>query len=394
MNKKDLKYWLMLAAVILIVFMAESFAPKVFKWEPTYGSKDKNPYGSYVVYDMLESIFPGKEVKNEKKSFYDLKNESSKTKKNYIVIDQYFEPDTLEANSLLELVAHGSNAFIAAEDYYGKIADTLHIKTDRNVDIKTEKMGLKLINPGFKNPVDFDFKRSFIYTFFAAIDTARATVLGVNDQKNFTFIKMPFGKGNFYLSTTPIAYTNYNILDSLNYLYISRSLSYLPVENVVWSEYYKVNIPPTESTSPLRFFLSQPPLRWAVYIVLFSIIMFIFFEAKRKQRIIPVIVPLSNTTLEFTETVGQLYFQYKDHKNIADKKITYFLEYIRTRFYLKTDYLNIEFLDNIHKKSGIALEKIEALFGQIRSVQKQTTISEQELLELNRKMEEFYKLVV
>jgi len=131
-----------------------------------------------------------------------------------------------------------------------------------------------------------------------------------------------------------------------------------------------------------------------LYIVLFSILLFIFFEAKRKQRIIPIIKPLSNTTLEFTETLGRLYFQYKDHKNIADKKITYFLEYIRTRYYLKTENLDSIFLENLNKKSGVSLEKIETLFKHINFIQRQTTISESDLLELNRKMEEFNRISV
>jgi len=395
MNKKDIKYWLILLGVIILVFVGEYYAPKTINWDTiTYGAKDKNPYGSYVVYNMLEDIFPNQKISAERKSFYDLRNTDLKKKNNYIVIDQYFEPDSLESHSLLALVNEGGNAFIAAEDFFGKLADTLKIKTDRNVDIKKKEMGLKLVNPLLKNSKFFNFNKSFLYTFFASIDTAKTTVLGINDQKDITFIKVPFGKGNFFLSTTPIPYTNYNIIDSLNFQYISQTLSYLPNTDVIWSEYYKVNIPATESQSPLRFFLNQPSLRWALYIVLFSILLFIFFEAKRKQRIIPIIKPLSNTTLEFTETLGRLYFQYKDHKNIADKKITYFLEYIRTRYYLKTENLDSIFLENLNKKSGVSLEKIETLFKHINFIQRQTTISESDLLELNRKMEEFNRISV
>ena len=52
------------------------------------------------------------------------------------------------------------------------------------------------------------------------------------------------------------------------------------------------------------------------------------FNAKRRQRVVPIINPLPNTTLDFTKTIGNLYYQEGNHQNIVDKKIIYFLEKI------------------------------------------------------------------
>ena len=75
------------------------------------------------------------------------------------------------------------------------------------------------------------------------------------------------------------------------------------------------------SDSPLRFIFSQPSLKWAWLLALFFIITFMLFNAKRRQRAIKIITPLRNTTVQFTKTVANLYYESKDHTNIIDKKM-------------------------------------------------------------------------
>ena len=63
-------------------------------------------------------------------------------------------------------------------------------------------------------------------------------------------------------------------------------------------------------------------------------------QGKRKQRIIPVITPLKNTSLEFVETIGRLYYQKGTRSGIAHKKIIFFLDFIRTRYNIATNVFN------------------------------------------------------
>ena len=64
-------------------------------------------------------------------------------------------------------------------------------------------------------------------------------------------------------------------------------------------------------------------------IALLSIILFIFFNAKRRQRIIPIIEPLVNSTVDFTKTIGNLYFQQNNNADLINKKIIKPLEKIK-----------------------------------------------------------------
>jgi predicted house-cleaning noncanonical NTP pyrophosphatase (MazG superfamily) len=72
------------------------------------------------------------------------------------------------------------------------------------------------------------------------------------------------------------------------------------------------------------------------------------------------------------------------------KKITYFLDYVRNKFYLKTNKLDKEFIERLSEKSGKPVEEIKNLMSFIEKINHQTSISENELMKLNRDLEKFY----
>jgi hypothetical protein len=394
MNRKNLKYWLLLLAGVGIVAAAELEAPKPLDWTATYASKDKRAYGSYAVYQLLNRIFPAQNVDVSRKTFYQLRENDSLTQQNFIIINDSFSPDSLETVSLLEMIQAGSAAFVAAEYFSGIFADTFKLASEKDFQLEAQPLSLSLVNPQLDTLKGHRYKKNLLTAYFSRFDSTKAVILGKNNHNNITFIQIPFGKGNLYLSTSPIAFTNYHLLNGGNDVYIAKALSYLPVQPVLWNENkrYKSSVVEEESQSPLRFLLSQPSLRWALYISLGAVLLFMIFEAKRRQRIIPIVKPLENTTLEFTDTVGGLYFQHKDHKNIADKKILYFFEYIRTRFFIRSQELDEKSAETLALKSGVSLEKIKTLFKQIQFIRRQGVIAETDLLELNKSMEAFYKI--
>jgi hypothetical protein len=125
--------------------------------------------------------------------------------------------------------------------------------------------------------------------------------------------------------------------------------------------------------------------------MLISVLLFIFFYGRRKQRIIPVISPFTNTTLEFVETVGNLYYQQKDYKNIAEKKISYFLDYLRNKYSVKTSTFDEETIRKISEKSSSSVAKLNSLFKNIEQIKRSLKISEEDLININYKIEKFYE---
>ena len=139
--------------------------------------------------------------------------------------------------------------------------------------------------------------------------------------------------------------------------------------------------------------MSQPALKWAYFITITALLIYLIFEGKRRQRVIPTIKFTQNTSLQFVETIGSLYHNQKDHKSIAEKKITHLLAYIRTKFYLKTTEIDQEFRNELSYKSGMSIQEINDLFEYISFVQNNEYIAENQLITLNEQVENFYKNV-
>jgi hypothetical protein len=153
-------------------------------------------------------------------------------------------------------------------------------------------------------------------------DSLRLEALAYNAGGDTLAMRFFIGAGELYLVATPLMFTNYGILDGENASYAFRLLSYLSDLPLIRLEAYGEGH--REATTPLRYILSQPPLQWALYAALIAIILFMIFTAKRRQRIIPVMQPPANETLRFTQLIGNLYYQRKDHKDILKKKYLYF----------------------------------------------------------------------
>jgi len=195
-----------------------------------------------------------------------------------------------------------------------------------------------------------------------------------------------YKSGTFYLHTQPVAFTNFHLLKGNHHEYAEKVLSYIPKTDVFWC--IKDQNGEVISASPMRYILSQPALKWAWYIFLIGMIIFILFNAKRKQRIVPIIKPLANTTVDFTKTIGNLYYQEGDHNNIIDKKIIYFLEKIRNEYLIDTNKLDNDFIKKLHLKSGKKLEDIQNLVYLINAYRKNNFASDEaDLIQINTAIE-------
>ena len=71
--------------------------------------------------------------------------------------------------------------------------------------------------------------------------------------------------------------------------------------------------------------------------------------------------------------------------------ITYFMEHIRTHYYLNTSQVNAEFFSSLAKKSGVNETEVKRFFQLISQLQESADINDQQLLELNNRMQIFLK---
>lgn len=388
MKKKNLKFLIPITITIVLLTIVKIAEPEEIDWTKSFARDDKIPFGGYVIYDLAQSLFPDHKLIIKELPIYNILKDNYCSGTNYVFINAYFSPDKLDTEYLLDYVAEGNNVFISAFGIYGNLADSLRIKT-YDMLFSEDSVNINFNLPELKSENGYYYSRGNFENYFSEYDTLLVQVLGRSEEKNVNFLRIKYGDGNFFLNTVPLAFTNYHLLYSGNNEYTYKALSHLPVQETFWDDYYKDGN--KYNASALQYILSQQSLKWAYYIILISIVLFILLYGRRKQRIIPLIPPLTNTTVEFVETVGNLYYQQKDFKNIAQKKISYFLDYIRNRYFIKTSSFDEESVRKIADKSSIPPGEIKSIFGKIEKINYSNKITEEELVNINFQIEKFYE---
>jgi hypothetical protein len=388
MKKKNIKFLIPLIVILVILTIIKIAEPEEIDWSKSFARTDKIPYGGYIIYDLAQGLFPESEFVLKELPIYNILKDNYYSSTNYVFINSYFSPDRLDTEYLLDYVAEGNNVFISAFGIYGDLGDSLKIKVYDNF-FSEDSVNINFSLPELESENGFKYLKGNFENYFSEYDSTLVQVLGKNENNNVNFIRIRYGNGNFFLNTVPLAFTNYHILNSGNNEYVYKALSHLPVQETFWDDYYKDGNKFNAST--LQYILSQQALKWAYYIILVSVVLFIFFYGRRRQRIIPVIPPLTNTTVEFVETVGNLYYQQKDFKNIAEKKISFFLDHIRHKYFIKTSSFDADTVRKIADKSSISEAKIKSLFREVEKINHSQQITEEELININYQIEKFYE---
>lgn len=388
MKKKNLKYLVPLLITLILLTIIKVHEPEEVNWSRSFARKDKIAYGGFIIANTAKELFPGNDFSIKELPVYNILKDQEFFSTNYVFINSYFSLDKLDTEYLLNYVASGNNVFISAFGFYGSLPDSLKFKTYDNY-FREDSARINFTLPELKSENDYQYSEGNFENYFSEFDTTLVQVLGRNEDKNANFIRIKYGYGNFFLNTVPLAFTNYYLLNSGNSEYVSKALSHLPIQKTFWDDYYKDGN--KYNASSLQYIVSQTSLKWTYYLILGSVILFIIFYGRRKQRIIPVINPLTNTTLEFIETVSNLYYQQKDYKNIADKKIAYFFDFIRNKYFIKTSSFDNETIKRIAEKSSIPEGRLRDLFREIDKINYSKKITEEELININHRIEKIYE---
>jgi len=395
---KTLRTYLIILALIFIGAIAIEYSkPKPINWTKTYNETHKIPYGTFIYFTELETLFPDTEIIELGISPYEYfieqynyEDDNYATSGTYMYIDEMMSIDEISGQELLDFASYGNDIFIASSYLPEILKDSLKIDTANEYNF-TGRAEFRLANPRFSQD-SISINKGLTNIYFSELDSIATTVLGYqqfNFEDRINFVKVNYGAGNFYLHLQPIVFTNYSLLKNDNQKYTAAVSSYINDETLFFDSRNKKRN--TMGNSPMRFILSNPSLRWAWIIALISLLVFVIFNAKRKQRIVKVIKPNENTTVAFTKTIGNLYYETKDHNNVIDKKITYFLEHLRRVYFLNTQLLDEKFTKHLSIKSGRKLGTTKKLINLIAHLRAKPLCNEDDLLNLNRAIEDFHK---
>ncbi len=401
--KSNKKFLLLIGAVFLLLFWIESSQPKPIDWSPGFSKDEKKPLGDYLLFEMLPAIFNGQNIQSVNKNIIDQLDEDKLQNSkdiNYIFVNDVVDFNEYEATRLLDFVQQGHHVFIASSSFSDTLLSLLALKQMSIYEgeaflyatsIKDSLFhfnfcdNIKTIDTGYAISKEF----SSVSYYFDSIQ-GQKKMLAADTLHHCVLTEIKYGKGHVILCTLPHAFTNYYILKPSNLDFILQTLTRMPLQTVWWDEHYKSG---RAKDTPLRYILDNSSLKWAYYLMLIGLMLFVLFMGKRRQRIIPRLDPMKNTSLEFAETIGQVYYEKGDHINLAQKKVNYFKEYLRAKYMLNlTQYPprnSTDFLVNLSNKTGRSVSELKTLFEYISYIENTLDINEKELIYLNTLIERF-----
>ena len=112
---------------------------------------------------------------------------------------------------------------------------------------------------------------------------------------------------------------------------------------------------------------------------------------RRRQRKIPPHQKPVNDSLDFVKTLGRLYYDRKDHKNLAVKMAAHFFEHIRSAYKIPTHTTDDDFITALHFKSGYPEEELQKIITVIDTIKRSPVIMDWQLSDFYKQLEAFYQ---
>ena len=431
---KSSRNFLFAMLVLFVLFcLLQVNLPKKFVWSPTFSHVDKQPFGCFVFDSVLTQSLPnGYHV--TKKTFFQLDQEHAKEKISVLMVVDQQNLKQLDVKYLCNIARRGGKVMVVASSSFddGRNADTVVVdELERTFKVKIEDglyFSLRGILSGLKahdndmydtiywnnretmyaaqsyrmfynmvggtlfvdsvpkvkrlaytlSTTGYDYKLDSLYvgdfTGFDTIVDEKERIERIDTfaiKKVPTAVSVPYGKGEVIFVSSPLLFTNYGMLEGNTSVYIFRLMSYLADLPVYRTEaYVKTDAMLVAEQSPFREFIKRPPLRWALYLALLGVVLFMIFTARRRQRVIPIMSKPANRSLEFIQLIGTLYYQRKDHVDLVRKKFKLFAEELRKTAGVDISDVNTDDREYLllAEKTGMNSDRLKKVIRQIRLV--------------------------
>lgn len=407
--RKPVVALLILVGVVVLVFLYLYFNKSRYSWYETYSHKSDQPFGTLFFHELIKSYADAGFVHNTKKPLYQLLDSAARTEGSaYVFIGHGWSTDSLGRLALQHYLAAGNDAFIFCNYPPDQIFDSLY-QSECTRELVFDAYDTVSIKANFYHPA-FSTLKPYTFTHriksenkeyfwqhldsMSLCDSAYSIIpLGYFDGDHVNFFKIPYAKGNLYVHTNPILFTNYFMTQERNTEYASAVMSHSQHRKIIWDSYQKgfsFQRSPNSYRNPLYYIMEQPALRYAWWLLLALGLLYVLFTAKRQQRFIPVLEKKANASLAFMKMVSSLHYRNRNHIDMARKKMRFFLHTVRTRYGLQTHTIDTVFMEKLALKSQVSRAEVELIFQQYRIIDNFQDIDSAPLANLHNAIQNFY----
>ncbi|WP_298711895.1 DUF4350 domain-containing protein [Chitinophaga sp.] len=413
MNKRIIIIGLAVAVVILFILLLMGIShrvvpvlqqgvdPRYVRTAVHYGNKNTTPYGSKAAFSLLDKYFNGRAPRLTTRPFtYTYRKTKSLEGGNsvYIAVASRLFLTEQDAADMSAYVAAGNQLFLVVESTDSLLENTFGFTTtESGWEMFPASAVQRFVNPAFSPDTVFSGKGIPMnrYLVLEESDSAVITILGNNARHQPNFFRVQHGEGQLFVLLNPMTWTNSWLLENDNVQSLTWQMAYLRMhaDHVYWDEFYKYQKVrrTSDNFSDMQVMLKHPPLRWALWLALLLVALYIFSESKRRQRIIPAMPVLRNNSIDFAETLGRLYYLHHNNTNLAQKMAQHLLEYIRQHYFLNTAQINAEFISGLARKSGHPREFIEGMMQMVTEVRLGGDVDDEYLHTFYNSIYQFYQ---
>ena len=368
----------------------------------SYSYRDAKPFGTLIAKNLLHAGFPENYIQTVKEPFAKSAEMFSDTNSVYFSVSRNLYVGDEDVSAMLNFVFEGNTAFFASARFDTVLLNSIYCSIispsegDGYASLHYKSTATSVIKGIHTSEDSFSYFYKPFQSYFSETNNNYCRIAGYNEAGKPNCIVFFWGKGKLFLHTDPRAFSNYFLLTGNNYRYMQELMQVMnsSPRHVYWDDYYNRHNYKGNSgkkNNSLTEIFKYPSLKAAFLLLCLMLILYLLFGTKRKQKVIKEIKPNRNSSVAFTETVARLYLQEHDNKNIAEKMITYFHEFIRTSYYLYVNPASSEFISVLSKKSGVSEENTMALMETINKVNESEVLDDQLLLTLNEQIQQFYK---
>lgn len=406
------------SALLIVVLPALFFLPsctgakkKELDKRISLWHKDDIPYGTSFAYKSFPAMFPDLSVPIEQnespetsyifdQDYWDVDELEDSAEVSYrglyVVVTRNFSPSTKEWSSILSFIDKQNDIVISAmhfgDDFLKEIEAELaygemSISTQEDTTVYTHRSSEAAAFTSYGYPGDQ------VGQYFNKIDSSKWEVLTLNKYKKVVGIRRWRNGGSITIFTEPLLFSNFFLLHKANNRFLTSLWDDIPRPYTIvwWDNYFRIQQQSKPGFSRLGVLMQYPALRWAVYTGLLLLALLLFSEFKRRQKIIPVVRPLENSSLDFVKTIGRLYYQHNDRLDLVRKMERQWKDQLRHQYGVHVSNWNEATITLVALKVGAPVGDIRAAVMEFAQIEEHGTAEDQELIQLSQLLHKIHK---
>lgn len=416
-------------------------------WKKNYSFSSQDPYGTMVFKEMLNSFF--NPVKIEELNDGTKLQDITETNQLYILVGNTINLNNDETTHLVEFVERGNQALLIGNhftlgdlyyNYYPRQTSFFDSVLVINYTASTDTFRFIHYYPSFQTPSfslfsaldDPDYLRDSLIPYAEeeeikimdslnqvpdAVDSIiipelqigpseedrdeleedyvdeeniAPPLIGGKTSTNHSFYQIySLNDGELHYHSIPMVFCNSSALqpDFLGHFnLVFRRFN----PDKVWLDHIQWHAgAPEDSESPLQFILNQKPLRWAYYLTIISVLLYLVINSKRRQKVIPLNETNINTSLEYIKTVSSLYLSQDNHIPVVKYQRDGFYHLIKKRYFIEPQ--QKDFTEQLIKKSQVERQQVLDLLDELGKSKKYLSVRSSYPLVIYNKINEFLK---